>query len=932
MPVASRLRVRRRLRAGAVVAWVVLMAAALVTAPARAAAAGVQEGIDVSEFQGSINWGQVAGAGKSFAYIRAGEGSSYHDPKFQTNWSGAAGGGLSKGAYLYFHPSNDSVAQANLLVQQLQSVNFGQGDLVPAIDVETTDGLSASTLVTNLHTVVNSVRSAIGALPAIYASPAFWHDSVGDSPEFGADPLWIAHWFVSSPTVPANNWSGNGYAAWQYADNGSVSGISGSVDLDRGNPGPPLYSVAAQPTKSPAEAQLTYWQTASGHLDEAWCCGPDSTNGWHNPIDLTGLWGGGSPLASTPAIAVAPDGTQHVYWRGNGGHLYAAQCCPPGAVAGWPQPVDLTAGWGGAAPLISAPATTLSSGGTQYLYWEGSAGHLYTASAAGSSWNSPVDLTNLWGAAAPLASAPSATLRPDGSQLVYWEGSSGHLYTATCCDSSYPSGWHPPIDLTALFGGAAPPASAPSAVLTSDGSQQVYWQGPSGHLYMATCCHPIQCSAPSPGSRGCMVSGNPSGWRPPLDITNLLGGAAPLTSAPAAALKSDGTQLVYWQGPGGHLFQTLCCDNPANSGWRIPLDMTGMWAGLAPPASAPAAAFSPDGILMSLNPLTQGSSGLSVSAAVEPATGHLDVAALGPSNSLYFFWQISGTWNGPVQLGQLGAAQSAPSIVVDPNGHADVAVQGPANSIYFYWQTNSGWNGPLQAASPGSAYSSPSLGVDTNGKLFLAAKGAGNSLNYWSAVGGNWSGPTQVAGSGTTNFAPSVVIPSTTTFLIGAVTDNHQAVVYSNTNGSWNPPRYSAPSLAYSTGTGSALDWMGPGNSLVVNTAQTNSDYVITPAGATCSSPALVGTTGADYAAVMAGPSNSLNYSWTSSRAVGGPVQIGGANTTYSAPSILREPGNNLDVAVEGPNNTLYVYWESGGTWHGPFAVGPSGTTYSSAS
>ena len=49
----------------------------------------------------------------------------------------------------------------------------------------------------------------------------------------GYTTLWIAHWNVSSPTVPAGNWAGYGWSFWQYSSTGSVSGISGNVDLDR---------------------------------------------------------------------------------------------------------------------------------------------------------------------------------------------------------------------------------------------------------------------------------------------------------------------------------------------------------------------------------------------------------------------------------------------------------------------------------------------------------------------------------------------------------------------------------------------------------------------------------------------------------------------------------------------------------------------------
>jgi GH25 family lysozyme M1 (1,4-beta-N-acetylmuramidase) len=71
----------------------------------------------------------------------------------------------------------------------------------------------------------------------IYVSPYFWSTNMADTTWFavnGYRTLWIAHWTTASgPSVPANDWAGNGWTFWQYTSSGKVSGISGSVDLDR---------------------------------------------------------------------------------------------------------------------------------------------------------------------------------------------------------------------------------------------------------------------------------------------------------------------------------------------------------------------------------------------------------------------------------------------------------------------------------------------------------------------------------------------------------------------------------------------------------------------------------------------------------------------------------------------------------------------------
>lgn len=196
-----------------------------------ARASSARQGVDVSSWQGSINWASVASSGISFAYIRAGEGTGSPDSNFQVNWNRALAAGVTPGAYLFFHPSEDPNAQAQLLIRQLESVPFGRGDLIPAIDVETTDNQSQATVVTALQTLVHGVQAAIGALPAIYASPSWWDDYVNSS-AFTADPLWLACWCSGgNPPGPAHNWGGFGWQAWQYTDAGSVPGVAGPVDL-----------------------------------------------------------------------------------------------------------------------------------------------------------------------------------------------------------------------------------------------------------------------------------------------------------------------------------------------------------------------------------------------------------------------------------------------------------------------------------------------------------------------------------------------------------------------------------------------------------------------------------------------------------------------------------------------------------------------------
>ncbi len=214
--------------------------------PAGAAGPGVStdatattlEGIDVSHWQGTINWSSVAAGGKKFAIIKATEDWDFVDDRYATNHAQAKAAGLWTGAYHFARPStarNDAYDEANHFVDVM---NLGIGDLIPALDLEVTGGLTVTQLQAWVTTFLGQVTARIGIKPMIYTSPAFWKKYMGDSrvlADAGYKTLWIAHWKVLAPTIPAANWGGRGWTFWQYDNCGTVPGISGCVDLDRFN-------------------------------------------------------------------------------------------------------------------------------------------------------------------------------------------------------------------------------------------------------------------------------------------------------------------------------------------------------------------------------------------------------------------------------------------------------------------------------------------------------------------------------------------------------------------------------------------------------------------------------------------------------------------------------------------------------------------------
>jgi lysozyme len=188
----------------------------------------VVRGIDVSKYQGSIDWPTVADSGISFGIASIGDGLAL-DSTFAQNWAGMADAGLVRGAYLFFEPSVDPGEQADAAVQAVG--RLGVGDLPVVADVEVTGGQSSSAIAANLDLWVQAVQAGTGRTPMIYTAPGFWNSNVA-STGFGNLPLFTAQWGVTCPALPTG-WSS--WELWQYADNGTVSGVPGQVDLDEFN-------------------------------------------------------------------------------------------------------------------------------------------------------------------------------------------------------------------------------------------------------------------------------------------------------------------------------------------------------------------------------------------------------------------------------------------------------------------------------------------------------------------------------------------------------------------------------------------------------------------------------------------------------------------------------------------------------------------------
>jgi lysozyme len=182
-------------------------------------------GIDVSKWQGTVNWKSVQQAGITFAFTRATYGISEIDASFNDNWSGMQEAGIIRGAYHFFLAADDPTEQAEFFIRTVGKL--GPQDLPPVIDVEAGGGVNRS-LAANVQTWLTAVEQGLGRTPVIYTAPSFWNENLTGG--FGRYALWVAEYGVTSPRA-VNGWSN--WTFWQYSSTGTVNGVSNSVDLDK---------------------------------------------------------------------------------------------------------------------------------------------------------------------------------------------------------------------------------------------------------------------------------------------------------------------------------------------------------------------------------------------------------------------------------------------------------------------------------------------------------------------------------------------------------------------------------------------------------------------------------------------------------------------------------------------------------------------------
>lgn len=183
-------------------------------------------GIDVSKYQGVINWDLLDTNEIKFVIVKSTEGLTIVDKHFKTNWNKIP---VKKGSYHFFHPRTSGKKQAQKF---LSTVKFDKGHIIPVIDVEYTRKWKRhrNIAIKNLKEMVSEIIKVTGIKPIIYTNGKFWNDYIKPHYNESDHILWVSDYRDrEEPYIPSNY---NDWHIWQWTNKGVVSGIKGKVDMN----------------------------------------------------------------------------------------------------------------------------------------------------------------------------------------------------------------------------------------------------------------------------------------------------------------------------------------------------------------------------------------------------------------------------------------------------------------------------------------------------------------------------------------------------------------------------------------------------------------------------------------------------------------------------------------------------------------------------
>jgi GH25 family lysozyme M1 (1,4-beta-N-acetylmuramidase) len=562
-------------------------------------------GIDVSSYQGAPNWSSIKGAGISFAWAKATEGTYYIDADFTYNANNGKSAGVVMGAYHFARPDLTSPgSEASYFWNQAGSYIKADGkSLMPMLDMETWNGVVGASSYSDwanqwCNAIVSDANGAgVKIKPFIYVSACnacYFNSSVSgwnsDIANYnGQNPQTGGPWNVCGSCAV---WGSGVWTAWQFTSSGSVSGVSGNVDMDV--LGGSLAAVTATSTADP-HINPCVARNSDGHM-EIFAVNKSGvlqhnyfgTGGWSGWISLSGYTFAANTV---PAVQMNADGRLEVFIIGTDGHLdhvYQQTASDSTSWSGWSQINNAYT-----FTQTACVAANTNQDGRIEVFIVGTGGglcHIYENSPGSStSWSGWSQLGGSWDQNVCISAGNDL----DGRQEVFLIGNTGNLYHIyqTAINAGW-SGW-------ASLGGTWSQTARTALTRNADGRLEIFIIGTTGSLY-----HAYQTVA-----NGGWYTAWPSigGW------------SFSQSAKPVAALNSNGSLDVLVIGLDGHM------DRANSSNW-------GSWSSLP---STPV--FTQD-----IRPC------LGVNS-----DGRLEVFTTAPSSDMVHAYQStpSGSWSGWASLG-----------------------------------------------------------------------------------------------------------------------------------------------------------------------------------------------------------------------------------------------------------------------------------------
>ena len=329
---------------------------------------GAYKGIDVSEWQGKINWAQVKTAGVDFAILRCGYASTYPDKQWHNNVQGCLSTGMPFGVYLYSRATSPEEAskEADFAISQLKSEGLTGADLALPVYFDMEDSKMVGKNYAAIAQAFFDKLTAAGYPVGTYANLSWWNTRL-TSPVFDKYSKWVAAYNASIGLTyaPMSNFSeGNG--VWQFSDYGSIPGISGRVDLN--------YTYMA-PVNSDhwikSESKWWYRYVDGSYPANCWA---QIDGQWYH-FDASGWMQTGWLWVNGAWYYLGPSGAMLVGWLNDGGAWYYLDPEAGGAMATGVKTVQgaayffdasgaMGAGWcvDGGAWRYASPSGALASG------------------------------------------------------------------------------------------------------------------------------------------------------------------------------------------------------------------------------------------------------------------------------------------------------------------------------------------------------------------------------------------------------------------------------------------------------------------------------------------------------------------------------------------------------------------------------------------